>query len=300
MLRIRNWAKFQHYKDRNPPWIKLHVEILSSEDWVTLDDASKLLAIACMVIAAKHDGEVPDNPGYIKRVAYLEQLPNLEPLIECGFFEKPQADASAMLADARPEKETQDRKQKAETEKKEQDRASRVVTPVEPPSTPPVEAKPIDLMAALREAVKPAKPKRKARTSLPENFPDDDAMTDALQFWRVHARFDLQPVEEMIKFRAHHTAHGKTMADWPAAWRTWFHNALQFNRPEHVNGRRESPLEQSERIARDLIREDSGNEGANSGADRVPRVAVRPPSDERYGASDMARNLLRGPEGEDR
>ena len=33
-LTIKNWHKFQHYKDRNPPWIKLHYEILTRPDWV--------------------------------------------------------------------------------------------------------------------------------------------------------------------------------------------------------------------------------------------------------------------------
>ena len=103
--RIKNWAKFQHYKDRNPPWIKLHVEILQSEDWVTLADASRLLAIVCMIVAAKDNGVIPGNLDYIKRVAYLDKRPNLKPLIDCGFLEIVQADASAVQADARPEKE---------------------------------------------------------------------------------------------------------------------------------------------------------------------------------------------------
>lgn len=94
MLRVRNWRKFQHYKDRTPPWIKLHWELLSSEDWVMLDDASKLLAVACMLIASRNEGLVPDNPAYIKRVAYLDKTPNLKPLIECGFLENPLADDS--------------------------------------------------------------------------------------------------------------------------------------------------------------------------------------------------------------
>lgn len=108
--RIRNWERFQHYKHRNPPWIKLHVEIFSSADWVMLDDASKLLAVACMVIAAKHDGCVPDAPDYIKRVAYLRATPNLKPLIACGFLEILQADASAckqLRTNAVPETETE-------------------------------------------------------------------------------------------------------------------------------------------------------------------------------------------------
>jgi len=46
ILKIRNWEKYQHYKNRNPPWIKLHFEMLSSKDWVLVDDASRVLATA--------------------------------------------------------------------------------------------------------------------------------------------------------------------------------------------------------------------------------------------------------------
>jgi hypothetical protein len=111
-LTIKNWKKFQHYQDRNPPWIKLHFELLSSADWVMLDDASRVLAIACMLISSKSEGKVPFNPEYIKRVAYLNTIPNFIPLVECGFLE----DASnclQMLADARPEKE---KEKEAETD----------------------------------------------------------------------------------------------------------------------------------------------------------------------------------------
>lgn len=118
-LKVRNWEQFQHYKDRNPPWIKLHFALLSSEDWVTLDDASKLLAVVCMLVASRNNGMIPNNPAYLKRVACLDRLPKLKPLIDCGFLEIPQADASAVQAHdsaaqavARPETET-------DTEKKE-------------------------------------------------------------------------------------------------------------------------------------------------------------------------------------
>jgi len=55
---VRNWRKYQHYTDRNPPWIKLHFEILSSEDWVMLADDSRVLLIACMLIASRNQGKV--------------------------------------------------------------------------------------------------------------------------------------------------------------------------------------------------------------------------------------------------
>lgn len=149
--RIRNWERFQHYRDRNPPWIKLHVEILSSEDWVSLDDAGKLLAIACMVIAAKHDGNVPNNPHYVKRVAYLDTLPDFAPLISCGFLVEALANGTHVLADARPEKETQIR-----------DRKKKVMSEV--PSDP----QPLKTEVGI---------KRAARVAYPESFE---------QFWKAY------------------------------------------------------------------------------------------------------------------
>ena len=105
---VKNWLKFQHYKDRNPPWIKLHFEMLSSEDWVCLKDDARVLAIACMLIASRNEGKVPNNTEYIKRVAYLNTTPDFKPLICCGFLCL-QADASGCkqdIAEFRPETET--------------------------------------------------------------------------------------------------------------------------------------------------------------------------------------------------
>lgn len=144
--RIRNWERFQHYKDRAPPWIKLHFELLASEDWVMLDDASKLLAVVCMLVASRNDGCIPDNPGYLRRIAYLDQTPDLTPLISCGFLKEVQADASVSLApasaaqaDARPE-ERRDREE-TEAEKNSEPIGS------DAPSAPAVV--PIDIRAAL-------------------------------------------------------------------------------------------------------------------------------------------------------
>jgi len=111
--RVKNWRQFQHYRDRNPPWIKLHFAMLASTDWVMLDDASRVLAIACMLIASRNEGVIPDNPAYIKRVAYLNKTPNFKPLIDCGFLEDA-SNGKRMLADARPETETEDIKKDRE------------------------------------------------------------------------------------------------------------------------------------------------------------------------------------------
>ncbi len=93
---VRNWRRFQHYSKRNPPWIKLHFELLNSRDWVSLDDASRVLAVACMLIASRNNGMVPNNPDYLSRVAYLNQPPDFKPLIVCGFL----TEIDTLLADA--------------------------------------------------------------------------------------------------------------------------------------------------------------------------------------------------------
>lgn len=93
-FRIRNWAKFQHYKNRNPPWIKLHYELMSSVDWVMADDQTRLLMVVCMMIASRHDGYVPNNPDYIQKMSHIDKKPDLVSLCNTGFFEH----ASNMLA----------------------------------------------------------------------------------------------------------------------------------------------------------------------------------------------------------
>lgn len=113
-FQVRNWTQFQHYKNRNPPWIKLHFALLASEDWVALDDASRLLAVVCMLIASRNEGMVPNKPDYVRRVAYLDDLPDFSPLISCGFLEIPQADASTPQADARPEERRGDQRRERE------------------------------------------------------------------------------------------------------------------------------------------------------------------------------------------
>ena len=97
-IEICNWSEYQHYKDRCPPWIKLHSNLLNSQMWVMLDDASRLLAIALMVLASKNGNKIPADPEYIKKVAHLKKV-DLKPLIDIDFC-RLLADASNALADA--------------------------------------------------------------------------------------------------------------------------------------------------------------------------------------------------------
>lgn len=110
--RIAAWNEYQHYTDRAPPWIKLHFRTLSSRTWVSASDSTRVLAVACMLLASDTGNKIPIDATYIKRVAYLNDEPDFEPLIKSGFLEIIDENGD-LLAPARPEKRNKkDREEK--------------------------------------------------------------------------------------------------------------------------------------------------------------------------------------------
>ena len=121
-LTVKDWGKFQHYKDRNPPWIKLETDTFMKYEFGQLSDASKLLAVCIWTLASRYKdpklGLVPADLEYIKRQCNLGDLiteEHLKELINQGYI----IDASDALADCKqsaiPETETYSK----ETYKKE-------------------------------------------------------------------------------------------------------------------------------------------------------------------------------------
>ena len=115
----KNWDTFQHYRDRCPPWIKLHREILNDKQFMCLPLASKAIAPLLWLLASESkNGEFDasiDELSFRLRITSKEVEQGLNPLINNGFF----IDASTMLAPclqlARPETE---REGERETKKK--------------------------------------------------------------------------------------------------------------------------------------------------------------------------------------
>jgi hypothetical protein len=97
-LRVKNWQEFQHYKDRNPPWIKLHRALLDDYEFARLQDASKAHLMLIWLFASQKNGAIPEDPAFLKKKLGLEKEPNLELLINQGLL-IPMQDASSTLAD---------------------------------------------------------------------------------------------------------------------------------------------------------------------------------------------------------
>ena len=100
--RPRNWEKFQHYKNRNPPWIKLHHDLIDDREYQRLPIASRALAPAMWLLASEsRDGAFDIS---IEELAFRLRQPakeieaGLKPLIAAGFFTLEHV-ASSVLAD---------------------------------------------------------------------------------------------------------------------------------------------------------------------------------------------------------
>jgi hypothetical protein len=66
-FRVKNFERFQHYKDRSPPWIKLYNELLDDYDFGRLRDASKMHLIAIWLLASRSENKIPYDPEWIAR-----------------------------------------------------------------------------------------------------------------------------------------------------------------------------------------------------------------------------------------
>lgn len=120
ILTPKNWTSFQHYKDRNPPWVKLHKSLLDDRAFMSLPVASKALAPLLWLLASESkDGSFDASVEELEfrlRLSKKEIQDGLKSLIDKGFFlvaSNTQADASTMHTFAVPETERE-----AETETK--------------------------------------------------------------------------------------------------------------------------------------------------------------------------------------
>ena len=123
-FRVVNLDRFQHYKRRAPPWIKLHSSILENYEFGRLQDASKMHLIAIWLLASRTDNTIPwDNTWVGQRINATTKV-NLEELQAAGFIEEI-VDASNALADCvqsansetETETEAEERQRRGEAEK---------------------------------------------------------------------------------------------------------------------------------------------------------------------------------------
>jgi len=125
-LRVTNYERYQHYKDRRPPWVKFYIESLDDYVVNSQKPTTRLLAALLLLIAATHDNCIPYDPDWIANKATMKSKDvqeSIETLITIGYLSLAgrKHSASKRIAkrstSARPETEKRQRqKKKAEKE----------------------------------------------------------------------------------------------------------------------------------------------------------------------------------------
>ena len=215
---VKNFDTFQHYKHRNPPWIRLYTRLLDADDvaYSRLQDASKALAIHIWMLASRHDNKIPADINWLQRRLNLQEPINLEPLLSAGFISIKNGDASTVLA--RCKQNALSEKSRVETEK------SRVESDLVPSAT-------------------------KTSRTVGSRF----TLTQLPEEWKSFCeskRSDLNPSDTFDAFRDYWIAVAGAKgrkSDWTATWRNWVRN----QKAASSNGHKQF-LTRDERDAKDL------------------------------------------------
>lgn len=85
-LRVKNWDQFQHYKKRNPPWIKMHRTLIDDYHFAALSDTTKAHLLLIWLLASSYDGTVPDDAQFISSRINAKTKVDLAAIVEAGFL----------------------------------------------------------------------------------------------------------------------------------------------------------------------------------------------------------------------
>jgi hypothetical protein len=197
---VKNFQRFQHYKDRAPPWIKLYNELLDDYEFGRLPDASKMHLIAIWLLASRSDNKIPYDAAWVARRINANTKVDLTLLACAGFIvvdqqvQSVEQDASNALSECKQDAclEGEERRERVETEE---------------------------------IAASPAKSRKKPSRTIPDNF-EMNATTHS------HANSfgftESEKKREHQRFCMHAKAKGLTYADWDAAEHNWITKAAEF------------------------------------------------------------------------
>lgn len=94
-IKVKNWENFQHYGKRNPPWIKLHNQLLENYEFECLPDASKAHLLCIWMLASRTNNNIKADANWIARKIGSTEKIDLKQLINSGFLELVSGESTA-------------------------------------------------------------------------------------------------------------------------------------------------------------------------------------------------------------
>jgi hypothetical protein len=87
-LEVKNFDQFQHYKQRNPPWIKLHSAMMDDYEFAQLPEVARFHLMGIWVLASKTGNKIPADPEWIARRINAQSPVDIELLVSSGFVRR--------------------------------------------------------------------------------------------------------------------------------------------------------------------------------------------------------------------
>ncbi len=86
-LAVHGWGDFQHYKDRNPPWIKVHTSVLDDYTFFQLPTKAKAHLFLLWLLAARTDNKIPYDTSWVANsIRVSKDEFSLEIFLETGWL----------------------------------------------------------------------------------------------------------------------------------------------------------------------------------------------------------------------
>lgn len=83
---VEHWDRFQHYHDRAPAWIKLHLVLLGNDAWLELSTSDRCLLITVWMLTGRYgNGRVKADEVWLKSQAKAHRG-KLKRLEDAGFI----------------------------------------------------------------------------------------------------------------------------------------------------------------------------------------------------------------------
>jgi hypothetical protein len=278
-FRIRNFERFQHYKDRNPPWIRLYGGLWRDRAFFRLPDAVKAHLIGLFALAARLDNRIPEDPEWLAHELCASEPIDFAALIASGFLVPEEHPASSALADRRHH----DTRSVSDSdlscgkpmcgESVSEAGSGGDGREVSLPAQAKPEANEVARPALDRTgdagAYDRAMNRRKGKR--PEaRWPDGFALNESMRQFAAALGIDAEA--EFDAWRDDCAAHDRRYADWEAAWRGRCRNALRFG-GRGGTSTRASPAEGAMQMALRRLREASQRERSEVADDGGGRQA---------------------------
>lgn len=238
LWRVRNFERFQHYKDRNPPWIRLYGALWRDRAFFRLPDGAKAHLIGLFSLAARLDNQIPNDPDWLAHELCASQPIDLEALAQAGFLlPAPESDGACEASAALASGERDARRSASDS-----DPDSVSESGSDPQFPAPENPSEISAGAAQKSVTTSgetqAAPVSRMRPSVDRGshfklgrasgWPARLELSEAMgEFAR---RLGIDAEEEFAAWRDDCAAHARRYVDWEAAWRNRCRNAMRFGR----------------------------------------------------------------------